>query len=199
MKKWDDYVYPNGVLKNKLGITDSNALYAKEAEIVIEKLSDIILNSYSGNFDINHLRSIHKYLFEDIYDFAGEFREVEIYKPNSNTRFATISEIVPLLEKLLTNARAYDKESKSKFEISQFLGDFYYKLIQIHPFREGNGRTIREFLREYVASKLPEYELDYSKIDKKNFLLGVTDYESYPSLLAFEIYNALVPVKETRK
>lgn len=69
-------------------------------------------------------------------------------------------------------------------------------MIRIHPFREGNGRTIREFLREFTSYKFPDYQLDLSKIDKKNFLIGVVDHDTYPSLLIYEIYNALTKVSK---
>ena len=77
------------------------------------------------------------------------------------------------------------------------MGEFYRELIYIHPFREGNGRSIREFLREFAEYKF-NYQLDYSKIDKKNFLLGITDKNNYPLLLAYEIYNAMEEKEKVR-
>ena len=88
---------------------------------------------------------------------------------------------------------------ENKFEIARFLGDFYYNLILIHPFREGNGRTIREFLREFVMYKFPDYKLEYSRINSQNFLLGITERETYPLLLAYEINNALVKINVNLK
>lgn len=93
---------------------------------------------------------------------------------------------------MLLNAKNIEVNTNNQFEIAKFLGDFYYNLILIHPFREGNGRSIREFLREFVIYKFKDYELDYSKIDGNNFLLGITEHDTYPLLLAFEINNALV-------
>jgi len=191
--EWNDYVYENGVLKNKFDIRDEKLLLQKESEIVLTKLSALILTGLEGNFDINHLKRIHKYLFGEIYDFAGEFRQVEIYKPKSDIVFSKYVNIEEELSKIMEEANRL-KNLKVNFETAMFLGNFYYKLIMIHPFREGNGRTIREFLREFVSSKIPGYELDYSKVNKQNFLLGITDYETYPNLLAYEIYNSLVPI-----
>lgn len=82
--------------------------------------------------------------------------------------------------------------SYSKFETAKNIEKFYMELINIHPFRKGNGRTIREFIRQLVLAKLPQYELDFMKINSENFYLGVVEYNQYPSLLAFEINNALV-------
>lgn len=61
----------------------------------------------------------------------------------------------------------------------------------IHPFREGNGRTIREFMRQFTSYKFPGYTIDFTKMNKKNLLLGVVERNNYPLLLAFEINNTL--------
>lgn len=197
MKQWEDYVLDNGVLKNKLHITNQDELYEVEKRIVTEKLSLLILNPYIGKFDSNHLKEIHRYLFKDIYDFAGEFREVNIYKKES--AFLDYNLIEEKLNELLKNAKELEINDNNKFTIARFLGDFYYQLILIHPFREGNGRTIREFLREFTNYKFNNYELEYSRINKENFLLGVTERDTYPLLLAYEINNALVEINIKKK
>ena len=196
--EWKDYVYENGVLKNKFNIMDENELYRKETEITIEKLTALILQNIFSEYNVETLKKIHKYLFSDIYEFAGEFREVEIYKRKSSTIFTPVDKIESELEKVITEMNKYDLSSKSKYEIAMFYGDYYYKLIMIHPFREGNGRTIREFLRQFVSFKTPQFKLNYSKINKRNFLEGIVGHDNYPSLLAWEIYNALedLPIKK---
>ena len=192
MKNWEDYTYENGVLKNKFDIEDISELYKKEEAIVAEKLALLILYPISRRFDTNHLKAIHRFLFSDLYQFAGEFREVDIYK--EETKFLNYELIEEELDKLLNYVKLVPINSNNSFDISRFLGDFYHKLIMIHPFREGNGRTIREFLREFVKYKFPDYELDYSKVNKDNFLLGITEHDRYPLLLAYEINNALTKV-----
>ncbi len=190
MKNWEDYVDSNGVLKNKLGITNVKELVEKETEIVTAKLSLLILNGIEGNFDLKHLCDIHKYLFEELYDFAGELREVDIYK--KYTAFLSHEKLKETLDKVMKEAIDQEVNQNNSFEIAKFLGDYYYNLILIHPFREGNGRCIREFLREFTNYKFPNYHLDYTKINKENFLLGITEKDTYPLLLAYEINNALV-------
>lgn len=186
---WEDYIYENGVLKNKLGITNRDELHKIEEKITVEKLSLLYINPLIGNFDSNHLKAIHKYLFSDIYDFAGEYRKVDIFK--KYTKFEDFNMIDEKLNNLLYYAKTHEVNQNNQFEIAKFLGDFYYNLILIHPFREGNGRAIREFLREFVLCKFIGYELEYSKINKENFLLGITERDTYPLLLAYEINNAL--------
>ncbi len=187
---WEDYVYENGVLKNKFGITSPEELHNLEEKITIEKLSILYLNPFIGDFDCNHLKAIHRYLFSDIYEFAGEYRNVDLYK--KYTKFEDYKLISSKVDSLLLYARNKEVNIDNKFEIAKFLGDFYYQLILIHPFREGNGRTIREFLREFVLCKFLGYKLEYSLIDQNNFLLGITEHDTYPLLLAYEINNALI-------
>ena len=190
--EWEDYIYENGVLKNKLGIMNRDDLHKLEEKIVTEKLSLLILEPLIGNFDINHLKAIHKYLFGEIYEFAGVFRDVDLFK--RYTKFTEPHLLESNLDMLLTHAKSCEVNENNQFDIAKFLGDFYYNLILIHPFREGNGRTIREFLREFVTYKFKDYELQYSKINKENFLLGITEHDTYPLLLAYEINNALVKI-----
>ena len=107
-----------------------------------------------------------------------------------------ISDIHGIDNNLKRIEKIIEKEIIDKLVV---LGDLYYELIMIHPFREGNGRTIREFLREFVKYKITGYELLYSKINKDNFLLGITERDTYPLLLAYEINNALIKNKEEKK
>ena len=194
MKQWEDYILENGVLKNKLNINDSNELHILEETIVAEKLALLIINPSIGQFDSEHLKAIHKFLFQEIYEFAGKYREIDIFK--QYTKFASHETIKEKLDMLLNNANELVDtiNQDNQFSIARFLGELYYNLIMIHPFREGNGRTIREFIREFVKYKFKEYNLEYSKIDKKNFLLGITEKDTYPLLLAYEFNNALVKV-----
>ena len=80
----------------------------------------------------------------------------------------------------------------SLFEIGLFLTKFYKDIIYVHPFRDGNSRTTREFLREYVKVRFG-LELDYSKMDKETFNLALKEPDSYSiNTLAYEFYKALV-------
>lgn len=89
---WDSYFYPNTqTLINKLGITDHDELKEKEAEISFEKLVELYEHPIEGNFDEEHLRKIHKYIFEELYDWAGEYRYVDMQKQTGFTEYQNIS------------------------------------------------------------------------------------------------------------
>ncbi|MEG2199414.1 MAG: cell filamentation protein Fic, partial [Anaerovorax sp.] len=81
---WDErYCYPNSnVLKNKLGITDADQLRTAEREITSLRMASAKMHPINGNFDLGHLLAIHRYVFGDIYDWAGEIRWVNIAKGN---------------------------------------------------------------------------------------------------------------------
>jgi len=196
MVEWEDYLI-NGtnVLKNKKNINSSDELKRIENETVIARLSYLYINGMDGKFDVEHLCKLHYFLFGEIYDFAGKYREVDVYKV---TDFEHFENIDSELKKLFSRMNKIDVNTNNKFEIAKYLGEFYLELIRIHPFREGNGRTCREFIRQMVLSKFPMYELDYTKIDKNNFYLGVVERKTYPLLIAFEINNALIPVEKNK-
>lgn len=192
---WEDYLIEgSSVLKNKLGITNQEELNKQENMIVVCKLLELYLTEINGNYDSKHLCDIHRYLFKDIYDFAGSYRCVYMYKKYGG--FLEPNKIKDELERIMSEARNKVIDSDNKFEIAKFIGKYYYDLIMIHPFREGNGRTIREFIRQFVIYKFPDYVLDMEKLDKKNMLLGIVEIETYPLLLAYEFYNALTLKKE---
>ena len=194
---WEDYVIKgSNVLKNKLGITNQEELTKNENEMLIYKLTYLYLNPINGNFDSKHLCDLHRFLFEDLYEFAGSYRDVPMFKKYGG--FLEPEKIREELDKLLLRVKNKEVNENNKFEVARYISDLYISLINIHPFREGNGRTIREFIREFTSYRFPNYSLDLTKIDKKNFLLGIVEYESYPSLIAYEIYNALV-LKEVKK
>ena len=130
-------------------------------------MADLYLKGITGNFDVNHYLSIHKYLFDEIYPFAGEIRSENIQK---DIPFCLPNLIYENLVRTLEQARKNLKKITNEEELIKFLADFYAELDIIHPFREGNGRTEREFLRQYMLMlneviDFGEYVLDYSKID----------------------------------
>lgn len=198
MMKWEDYLIEGtDILKNKFEITDQDKLSEIENIHVVSKLSNLYDKEITGNYDSKHLCALHRYLFSDIYDFAGKYREVMIYKKYSG--FLEPELISSRLDSVMKDAKNKIISTESKYMISKFLGDYYYDLIMIHPFREGNGRCIREFLREFVMYKFPDYMLDFTKIDKQNFYLGVVERKDYPELLTYEIYNGLVNCNAKKK
>ncbi|PWF44667.1 putative adenosine monophosphate-protein transferase Fic [Massilia glaciei] len=135
------YCYPNsGVLINKLGITEADAL--ELAEIA---LGHARIEQYEPNFDdisLPALRAIHFHLFQDLYSWAGELRAVDISK--GSTRFANVSRIEPEADKLF---RQLEQENYlidvPREQFVARLAHYYCELNIIHPFRDGNGRAQR--------------------------------------------------------
>lgn len=134
-----EYCYPPDytVLKNRLGLRDAKELEVFEREFVMQRIAQGVP---SGNFDLAHLRAIHRHLFGDIYVWAGEIRTVEISKDGNQFQFrryietgmADVHRRLVALD-LLTglNAATFAREA------GQIMGDVNY----VHPFREGNGRV----------------------------------------------------------
>lgn len=193
---WDEYFIEGAnVLKNKLGITNKEELSKNEKIITLKKLAYLEMFPIEGKFDSDHLRKIHYFLFNDIYYFAGEYRKCEMARFRE---FVNPDEIEVRLKNELDKMNKEVKNILSIDGYSYFLAEEYYELMVIHPFREGNGRSVREFLREFVLSKkeqLPfNVELDFTKINPDEFLMAVKDKYLYPSLLQMLFKNALVKV-----
>lgn len=162
------YCYKNSnILKNNLNIKDNKLLENFERKLVIAKLYDLRQNNKIGNFDIQHFVNIHKYLFEDIYPFAGRFRTENIAKGNFS--FAEWEFIEDELQKLLLKLKEENYLlNLSKKILSNKLAFYMSELNVLHPFREGNGRTIREFIRQLAFKN--GYALDLQNIEPKQML-----------------------------
>ena len=149
---WEDYLIEGtNILKNKLGIVNQDELKKQEDKIVLEKLTILGLIPSITACDKASLLSIHEFIFGDIYSFAGKIRTCTLSKNRYN--FSDPKNIDRELDEIMTR---YDKELNlvtSVDMLAYVLGPFYYDLIRIHPFREGNGRAIREFIREVVSLK----------------------------------------------
>lgn len=151
------------VLENKLGITDSTELAKAEERISKKKALDLFTDSLSGSLQpgtFEALVKIHKYLFEDIYDFAGKVRDVNIAK--SNFRFAPVMYLQAALEKI----------EKMPQETFDDIVEKYVEMNVAHPFREGNGRSMRIWL-DLILKKELNFVIDWSKVDKDDYLLAM--------------------------
>ena len=150
-------------LENKLGITNSAELAREEERISKKKAVELF---ESGSLDklapgrFASLQAIHKALFEDIYDFAGELRTVNLAK--GNFRFAPLM----YLEAALGNI---DKMPQSTFDE---IIEKYVEMNIAHPFREGNGRSTRLWLDQMLKAGIGQV-VDWSKVDKEDYLLAM--------------------------
>lgn len=196
----DPYSYDGtNVLKNKLNITDERELLDYERAIVSKKLLSLHIRPNNGDFSYKHYIGLHKYLFGDIYPFAGKTRCVDIMK--GETYFAHFRYIDSSLNDILNEMKNELPKSNDKEEYALKLAKYYLDINFVHPFREGNGRCQREFFREYVLhlnKVLPfeELELDYSKMNKGLMLVSViTNNEE---LMKQEFLKALIPLEKEK-
>lgn len=150
-------------LENKLGI-DNSADLAREEERISKKKAVALFETglldqlEAGKF--SSLKAIHKYLFEDVYDFAGEIRKVNLAK--GNFRFAPLMYLETALENI-------DKMPQSTFEE---IVEKYVEMNIAHPFREGNGRSTRIWLDLILKNELHKV-VDWSQVDKDDYLLAM--------------------------
>ena len=150
-------------LENRLGLTSSADLAREEERISKKKALElfekgVLDNLPAGKFST--LQTIHKYLFEDIYDFAGELRTVNIAK--GNFRFAPLMYLEAALENI-------DKMPQSNFDE---IVEKYVEMNIAHPFREGNGRSTRIWLDHILKNQIRKV-VDWSKVDKEDYLLAM--------------------------
>lgn len=151
------------VLENKLGITNSSEL-AREEERLSKKRALELFETQRFNAmnagTFKALKKIHKYLFQDVYDFAGELRTVNIAK--GNFRFAPVMYLQAALENIEKMPQATFDEIIEK----------YVEMNIAHPFREGNGRSTRIWLDLILKTEL-NLVVDWNKIDKEDYLLAM--------------------------
>lgn len=145
------YEYPNGVLRNLLGITDAEALNRVEATYAAIRAAELFEHPISGRFDFDHLCAIHRSIFQDIYEWAGEPRQVDIIKGSS--RFAHFRFIESSAKTIFDTLAA--EQYLRGLPGEEFAARAAYHLGELnalHPFREGNGRAQRMFLSALARS-----------------------------------------------
>ena len=150
-------------LENKLGIKSSAELAREEERISKKKAVELFENGMLENLEAGKFQTlceIHKYLFDDIYDFAGKIRTVNLSK--GNFRFA------PLMY-LETAIKNVDKMPQNTFDE---IVEKYVEMNIVHPFREGNGRSMRIWLDMMLKKQIGQV-VDWSKIEKEDYLLAM--------------------------
>lgn len=150
-------------LQNKLGLTDELELAREEERISKQKALALYDTGLLNTFPVGTfagLAMIHKYLFEDIYEFAGQMRTVNIAK--GNFRFAPVMYLHPALESI-------DQMPQSTFDE---IIEKYVEMNVAHPFREGNGRSTRIWLDSILKKELHQV-VDWSRVDKSDYLMAM--------------------------
>ncbi|MFE8703889.1 Fic/DOC family protein [Cytobacillus sp. FJAT-54145] len=162
------YCYPGTeVLINKLNIQDLSKLEKAERIFTLKRLAELHHKPIPGDFNLKHLKEIHKHLFQDIYPFNGQIRNEQISK--GATTFASPLHIESYSKELFKELKS-EKQLKH-LDVEQFserAAHYMSEINILHPFREGNGRTQREFIRTLAMKN--GYELDWSRVDTKTLL-----------------------------
>lgn len=157
------------VLRNKLDIKDAAELAAFEAEISNQRAQEPIPD---GDLDYAHYRALHKHLFQDVYDWAGEPRKIRIGK--AGNWFCFPENIDVEMTKLFTSlAEQNHLAGLSKAEFAREAAHFLADLNAIHPFREGNGRTQLSFLG--IIAEQAGHPLDFEKLEPDKILAAIIE------------------------
>lgn len=166
--RWDQkYCYPNSsVLINKLNIRNAASLVVAEREITSLKLAASKADPIKGRLDFVHLQNIHRYIFGDIYSWAGELRQVDISKGN---QFCLCQHLQTYGEKVFSDLEAEHFLIYSS-DVPHRLAYYLSEINVLHPFREGNGRTQRLFI-EYLAN-VAGYSVDFSEVTPREMIVA---------------------------
>lgn len=164
----DKYVYPGTkILVNKLGIKDRKLLEKKEKNLSGARLLELRLrNDIKKTFDFNYLKRLHKHIFQDVYSWAGTVRDVNIAKGKS-------------LFCLVEHIEAY--------------GETMLDINALHPFRDGNGRTQREFIRQLAEER--GYELVFDHITQRG-IVELSDLTRDPDILALKFEKGMTLINK---
>jgi len=158
----DHYLDPEtGVLRNRLGITDARELEQAEASFVAWRSYELSQKPMVGRFDLKHLQAIHRHLFGDVYEWAGEIRDIDLAKGNAYFAHHThiVSAAIPIFERLKKEGflKGLDAAAFSA-RAAWYLGE----INALHPFHEGNGRAQREFINQLARAN--GYMIDWTAV-----------------------------------
>ena len=156
-------------LINKFNIRDEHQLEVIESHITLAKIAILQQSPIEGNFDFEHYKAIHKFIFEDLYDWAGTSRTVNLSKKGTNfVKAEDIDKIATACFERLKTQKFFVDLTKDEF--IEKISDFYCVTNNLHPFREGNGRTQRVFLSQLECNA--GYEMDFSNIDTERLMIA---------------------------
>lgn len=185
------YCHPGSdVLINKLGLSDEAALEAAEIKLSLARIEHF--NPDFNNISLSALRDIHRFLFQDVYEWACELRSVDISK--GSTRFANVSRVEPEAEKLFQQlAQENYLVGLPREQFVARLAHYYCELNVVHPFRDGNGRAQR-VLFEVIGANAG-YTLDWELISCAEWLeANIAAYNCRLEPLAALLDRVLTPI-----
>lgn len=196
-EKTANYCYKDSdVLINNLNITDEKDLYDAERGLVALRMAQLNEEPIKGCFDFNHLKSLHKFLFQDIYRWAGDIRNCNIAKQDL---FCLCEYIDSFANDIFSRLKKEEYFTKYSYEVKlEKLVELFADINALHPFREGNGRSQREFIEE--LAKINGIDLNLTTVSKDDMIVASHDSINghYEKLL--EIFkNNFTPISEDER
>lgn len=180
MKESNEELFKRLITDNKLGIKDEKLFDKESRKYTSQRIDELITSPIKGNFDYQHLKNIHKHIFQDVFHWAGKDRmEVGLhgnfgkYAPNGAIINFVPGKELDKYSKIIFDELAknnYLKNSKDLNHFAKNLAKFMGEINALHPFREGNGRTQRIFLNE--LAKNAGYKLDLNLIPKDKMIMA---------------------------
>ena len=165
----DDYYDGTTCLINKFNIKNEEQLAKIEASITLAKNAELEKNPLKGDFDFEHYKQIHRFLFEDLYDWAGKIRTVNISKKGTN--FIDAENIELVADACFKRLKDFNFFQNLTFDdFVDNIVDFYCSTNILHPFREGNGRTQRIFIAQLI--RFCGYDINFSDIDTDELMVA---------------------------
>lgn len=163
ISRWHGYLLDDGkTLRNRVGATTPDDLRRAEDHLVETRALSLREHDLPGTYDLAGLQAVHRHMFQDVYDWAGELRTVSIRK-SADTWFTPVPDIEPSMEVLAGHLRASDNlRAIDAQHVPGALATVYDIVNQAHPFREGNGRVQREFLSALASES--GHHIDWTKV-----------------------------------
>ena len=202
---WNSYFYEGtNILINNHDEHDFTKLKEIEVNTSFEKLMELREKVFNFNLDKDYLKKLHKLIFGSVYPFAGEYRLVNMTKLKGSFLYViTTDDFDKYLDDLFEKTNYSLANCNSLAHFSTIIASLYTKLIYCHPFREGNGRCIREFVREFSIAKSRELgmpvELDWQLINRSELDRNIEIAHLFPGLTNSIFMKALVPVEDKIK
>jgi len=189
---WTSYFWPGTtVLRNKLGIHDPDELHTEEYLYASARQIDLELRVViiPATYDADHLRNVHRHLFQDVYDWAGEHRTVSLAKNTSE--FAPTNRIASYLDAAASIADDMSWQSMTADQFAKAMAKVYAWVNHAHPFREGNGRAAKYWLSE-IAEQSP-WQLDFEQVEADIWNQAAASSGPGPGYTTLE-FGTLIPV-----
>ncbi|WP_375658231.1 type II toxin-antitoxin system protein adenylyltransferase VbhT [Bartonella sp. CL436QHHD] len=194
----DSYTDPEtGVMYNRFGIKDKATLQRVESTISYVKSFEFVHTPIGGKFDLDYMKEIHRRLFGDIYEWAGQVRLVDIAKGNS--MFASYNQIESYAPKITKKlAKEQYLRGLGAYDFSQRAGYYMGELNALHPFREGNGRTQREFMVQLAREA--GYHINWKGIERQEMTrASIEAHFGNSEYLSALIYKNLTKFTENKR